>query len=38
MKILGVGIDMVKNSRMRYYVGEKYAIRFIKKFLHPVEI
>ena len=35
MKILGIGIDLVKNSRMKSFVGEKYAIRFVRKFLHP---
>ena len=35
MKILGIGIDLVKNTRMQNIVMEKYAKRFLSKFLHP---
>lgn len=35
MKVLGIGIDLVKNSRIEHVVTKNYAERFIKKFLHP---
>jgi len=38
MKILGIGIDLVKNTRMQNIVMEKYAKRFLSKFLHPQEL
>ena len=38
MKILGIGIDLVKNSRMQQYFTRNYSDRFLKKFLHPSEL
>lgn len=38
MKILGIGIDLVKNSKIQNAVNKNYAERFIKKFLHPKEL
>jgi phosphopantetheinyl transferase (holo-ACP synthase) len=35
MKILGIGIDLVKNSKIKNAVNKSHAERFIKKFLHP---
>jgi len=34
MKILGIGIDLVMNSRIEKIITKSYAERFIKKFLH----
>lgn len=34
MKIIGVGIDLVMNSRIELILTRNYAERFIKKFLH----
>jgi phosphopantetheinyl transferase (holo-ACP synthase) len=37
MKILGVGVDLVKNARIKQYLGQSYADLFLKKFLHASE-
>jgi len=38
MKILGIGIDLVMNSRIERIITKNYAERFIKKFLHETEL
>ena len=38
MKILGMGIDLVKNSRIEETMNKVYFNRFLKKFLHPTEL
>jgi hypothetical protein len=35
MRVLGIGIDLVKNSRIEHVITKNHAERFIKKFLHP---
>ena len=38
MKILGVGVDLVSNSKIRGFMHQSYANRFLKKFLHQREM
>lgn len=38
MKILGIGVDLVRNARIKSYLTQSYADRFLKKFLHPTEL
>ena len=38
MRLLGIGIDLVQNSRIEHIIAKNYAERFIKKFLHPQEL
>ena len=38
MKILGIGVDMVKASRIESILSKKYAKRFLTKVLHTKEI
>lgn len=38
MKILGIGIDLVQNSRIRTYIHRNYSERFLRKVLHDHEL
>lgn len=38
MRILGIGVDLVMNSRIEQILNKSYAERFIKKFLHEHEL
>ena len=38
MKILGIGVDMVKVSRIEHILSKNYARRFLTKVLHTEEI
>lgn len=38
MKILGIGIDLVHNSKMKGYIQQSYTDLLISKFLHWEEI
>lgn len=38
MKILGIGVDLVRNSKIRHFMQQSYAQRFLKKFLHHQEM
>ena len=38
MKILGIGVDMVKVSRIENILSKSYAKRFLTKVLHSKEI
>jgi phosphopantetheinyl transferase (holo-ACP synthase) len=38
MKVIGIGIDLVMNSRIEQILTKNYAERFIKKFLHEHEL
>ena len=37
-KILGIGVDVTKHSRMEKIIIATYAERFFSKVLHPLEI
>ena len=38
MNIFGIGVDIVKNSRIKKILLSNYSERFIQKVLHPNEI
>jgi holo-[acyl-carrier protein] synthase len=38
MKIFGIGIDLVKISRMQKILEQSYKQRFLTKVLHPREL
>lgn len=38
MKILGIGIDIIKISRMHKILKERYSARFLTRVLHPLEL
>jgi holo-[acyl-carrier protein] synthase len=37
MKILGIGVDLVRNSRISHFIHQSYVDRFLEKFLHHHE-
>jgi phosphopantetheinyl transferase (holo-ACP synthase) len=38
MKILGIGVDLVQNNRIKNVLSKSHARRFLKKVLHSDEI
>lgn len=38
MRILGIGVDLVKISRMQKILDRSYKLRFLTKVLHPLEL
>ncbi len=38
MKVLGVGVDLVKISRIQNILSKNYKLRFLTKVLHPQEL
>ena len=38
MKVLGVGIDLVKIGRIQKILAQSYKFRFLTKVLHPREL
>lgn len=38
MKVLGIGIDLVKINRMEKILQQSYKLRFLTKVLHPREL
>lgn len=38
MKILGIGVDLVQNSRIERVLGKSHVRRFLNKVLSPQEL